>query len=139
MKKHNNPQWGDSYPADDMVREDCEVNGNGYVVCDCEQKIVAAFAVCDNSYYYEDLQGEWLNDKPYKVIKRVALTKGNLKIAQFILDWALQNFDNIKADTGSENIIVQKILEKNGFIRCGIIPRFWGTMIAYQRYLGEKS
>jgi RimJ/RimL family protein N-acetyltransferase len=134
MKNHSNPQWGDGYPDDALVRQDCD--DFGYVVCDEEQKIVACFVFEDNTDYYDNLDGKWLNDEPFMVIKRPALAAANRGLAQYILDWCFEQCRNIKADTAVENTMIQKILEHNGFLRCGTITCPWGVQIAYQKCLG---
>ena len=44
MRESGNPtQWGDVWPPDDMIREDCSPEGHGYVIADGE-RICGVFA-----------------------------------------------------------------------------------------------
>ena len=51
-----------------------------------------------------------------------------------VLDWSMEHCQSLRADTHADNKIMQHLLEKNGFTRCGVIhvadgsPRF-----AYQK------
>ena len=48
--------------------------------------------------------------------------------------WCAERCDSLRADTHADNKIMQHILEKNGFARCGIIHVADGTpRIAYQK------
>ena len=55
-------------------------------------------------------------------------------VGKAVLDWSLEHCQSLRADTHADNKIMQHLLEKNGFTRCGVIhvadgsPRF-----AYQR------
>ena len=40
-----------------------------------------------------------------------------------IINWCLEHCESLRADTHADNKIMQHILEKNGFTKCGIIPR----------------
>ena len=48
--------------------------------------------------------------------------------------------DNIRMDTHEDNKIMQHLLEKNGFIRCGTVHIFNGDpRIAYQKIIAGKE
>ena len=50
------------------------------------------------------------------------------------LDWCAKQHPNLRADTHKDNIIMQNLLTRNGFIRCGIVYVSNGTArIAYQK------
>ncbi|MDR2775994.1 MAG: GNAT family N-acetyltransferase, partial [Tannerella sp.] len=78
--------------------------------------------------------GQWLNDEPYGVIHRLAGKKNSRGIADACLQWCFERCNNIRVDTHHDNIVMQNILRKHGFIRCGIIYVGNGTpRIAFQR------
>lgn len=72
------------------------------------------------------------------VVHRIAsdgVTKG---AGTFCLNWALGKINNIKIDTHKDNVPMQKLLEKLGFVQCGIITIEDGTeRIAFQRFVGK--
>ena len=134
MKENGNPtQWGDSFPPEELIREDIRLGRN--YVCEVDGRVQAVFAlVPGEDPTYQVIQGAWLNDRPYCTIHRVA-SRGEVKgIASRILAWCLNRCGNIRIDTHDDNMPMQRVLEKNGFHKCG---RIWiedGTpRIAFQK------
>lgn len=59
-------------------------------------------------------EGKWLNDKPYATIHRIAST-GEIKgIMHIAMQFALQQYDNIRIDTHHDNMVMQHLIEKKG-------------------------
>lgn len=51
-----------------------------------------------------------------------------------VITWCLEHCESLRADTHEDNKIMQHLLEKNGFARCGIILADDGKpRIAYQK------
>lgn len=135
MVENGNPnQWKKGHPRRDMIEED--INLGRLFVCVKGEKAECVFMYeegDDPTYsYIED--GEWPNDRPYGVLHRIA-SAGNVKgIASVCLDWCYEKCRNLRADTHEDNKVMQRVLEKNGFLRCGIIYIADGTpRIAYQK------
>ena len=139
MQKTGNPtQWGSTYPSPDIIRNDIE-KGQGYLVMNEGTPCgVFAFIIGDDPTYRVIEDGGWLNDNPYGVIHRVAsdgTTKGVLAAA---LDYCEGKVTNIRIDTHHDNKIMQHLLEKRSYIKCGVIYTDDGTpRIAYQRSGGK--
>ena len=134
MREAGNPtQWGDIFPPEDLVREDIRLGRN--YVCEIDGRVQGVFAmVPGEDPTYRFILGSWLNDKPYCAVHRVA-SRGEVKgVASQVLAWALEQRGNIRIDTHDNNLPMQRVLEKNGFVKCG---RIWiedGTpRIAYQK------
>lgn len=135
MREHGNPnQWDDSYPSRELLEKDIAF-GNSYIVEDDEKNLAATFAFIkgEDPTYYGIENGAWLNHEPYGTIHRLA---GNLSchgIASGCIGWCKSQIGNLRADTHEDNKIMQHLLEKNGFVRCGIIHLANGApRIAYQ-------
>ncbi|MDO5519916.1 MAG: GNAT family N-acetyltransferase [bacterium] len=129
----NETQWGDNYPALSLITADVEA-GNSYV-CLHKDKIVGTFyfAVENDTSYGQIYNGAWKNEKEYAVVHRVAVDQKGLGVASFCLNWAYEQYPNVKIDTHKNNIAMQKTLEKNGFAYCGEIKLADGSeRIAYQ-------
>ncbi len=135
MKAAGNPnQWKDSHPERALIESDI-ANNIGYVCVD-EGKITATFVYFEGlePVYREIHQGRWLNDEPYGVVHRIASAEGKRGAASFCLNWCFEKCRNLKIDTHRDNIPMQNLLNKNGFIRCGIIYLENGDeRIAYQK------
>ncbi len=118
----NMHQWTDGYPSREVIEKDI-ASGNSYVCVDDTNDIVATFCFWqgeDPTYAYIE-GGSWLNDAPYGVVHRLA-GGGKLKgLGQYCLDWCYEHCPNIRVDTHADNIVMQSLLEKCGYLRCGII------------------
>ena len=121
MIKTGNPnQWGHFYPSDDIIKSDIR-KGLCMTVCD-ENEIHAVFALM---HYpeptYSFIEGKWLNDEDYITIHRVAGDGRIHGIVGFIADYCKKLSGNVRIDTHHDNKIMQRQLEKNGFVKCGTI------------------
>lgn len=131
----NATQWVNGYPSEELIRQ--EIEDNHSFVCIGEQGEIAGtfcFILGDDPTYRQIYEGAWLNDAPYGVIHRMATNGKQKGVADACFDWCMEQSDNIRVDTHKDNLVMQHILEKRGFRRCGIIYVKDGTeRIAYQR------
>lgn len=128
MKENGNgSQWQDGYPSKETLKED--IQANGAFVCTENEQIVGTFA-----YYYGDkiepsynqINGAWLDDKPYGVIHRISTKRGTHGVGRFCMDWAFAQCGRMRIDTHKENIPMQNLIKKCGFVYCGIITLLTG-------------
>lgn len=140
MKKNGNPgQWGDDKPDRQTIVRDIR---NGYChVIEHEGNICGVFAFLSGEEpTYRVIEGKWTNDSPYGTIHRVASDGSVRGILKECLDFCERQFRNIRIDTHEDNKIMQKLLEKYGYIKCGIIHVEDGTpRIAYQKSAAEAA
>ena len=137
QKTGNKSQWINGYPSRDIIMNDIK-SGNSYVCINDKNEIVGAFYfILDNDITYSTIyEGKWLNDKPYGVIHRIASNGKQKGIASICLEWCFKQCNNIRIDTHHDNIAMQNILIKNGFIKCGVIYVADGTpRLAFQKYI----
>lgn len=122
MAENGNPnQWGDIKPGKELVESDIE-KGISYV-CEKDGEILGVFAFIygEDPTYKIIYDGEWLNDKPYAVIHRIA-SSGKVKgTGEFCLKWALSQYPNVRIDTHRDNTVMRHLMDKLGFAYCGII------------------
>ena len=137
MSDNGNPnQWGNNNPPLSRTEEDLREN-NLYVV-EYDKDILAVFfyKYGDDPTYKIIYQGSWLNNSPYGVIHRIAVSdKARGKgIAGICFDFAYNQCKNLKIDTHKDNIPMQRALAKHGFKQCGIIHLVNGDKrIAFQK------
>ena len=138
MKSSGNVnQWVDGYPTREVLLADVR-SGNAYLLLR-ENKAVAYFAMLDGPEITYNLivEGCWLNDDSYGVLHRVASNGKAKGVFQEILLYASSHYDNIRIDTHHDNKIMQRLLEQNGFVYCGVIFLGDGSpRLAYQRIKG---
>lgn len=126
MKEHGNPnQWGPTnWPPEELIRSDI-ANGNSYV-CICGEETVGTFFYFqgkDIEPTYRTIEdGAWLDDSPYGVVHRLAGSSSVRGIGSFCLEWAFrQSGGHLRIDTHGDNLVMQKLLKKCGFVHCGTI------------------
>ena len=138
MKSSGNiNQWVDGYPSIDVLLSDIR-SGNAYLLLR-ENKAVAYFAMIDGPEPTYNLitKGSWLNDDSYGVLHRIASNGEAKGVFKEILLYASEHYSNIRIDTHHDNKIMQRLLEQNGFVYCGIIFLGDGSpRLAYQRIKG---
>jgi len=135
MTKTGNPnQWIDGYPQVELIKSDIK-NENSYLCLDENNNIIGTFCfIFGVEPTYANINGKWLNEKPYGVIHRIAVQTHTKNIGTFCLDWALEQCKNIRIDTHRDNIPMQKTLEKNNYQYCGVILWEDGSeRIAFQK------
>jgi hypothetical protein len=135
MKKNGNPnQWGDCRPSIETIKTDISRHNSFLITKDDEICGVFTFMIGRDSTYAVIENGNWLNDEPYGVIHRIASNGRCSGIMDFALNYCESQIDNIRIDTHQDNKIMQHILEKHQYIKCGIIYADDATpRIAYQK------
>ena len=134
MREHGNPtQWGDSYPSKELVISDLE-QGCLKVIVDERDAIAGVFSCfIDGDRDYDVIKdGAWLNDEPYTAIHRIASAGTHKGIFTYILEYCLTFSTNIKVDTHLQNSVMQSVLQKHGFKKCGVITADGLDFIAFQ-------
>ena len=134
MAKTGNPnQWGRTHPPVNQLKEDIRI-GRLYVVEDGSgvHGVFAYLTGEDPTYgYIED--GAWISGTPYGTIHRVA-ADGSGGVFAAVMGFALARNPHVRIDTHHENRVMQHVVEKHGFSRCGIIYLENGDpRIAYER------
>ena len=123
----NSTQWTNGYPSKALILQSIE-KGVNFLILENDE-IVAAFdfIIGDDPTYKMIENGTWLNDEKYGVIHRLASSGKARGVAQFCFEWCFSQFPNIRIDTHESNIPMQKVLEKLGYQKCGIIYIADGT------------
>ena len=126
MAETGNPsQWGPTnWPPEDLIHGDIK-DGNSYVCVSDDGTVIGTFFFTqgeDIEPTYRDISdGAWLDDGAYGVVHRIA-SDGSVKgTGQFCLKWAYDQCGHLRIDTHTENQVMQHVLTKLGFTRCGII------------------
>lgn len=128
----NPDQWGRVYPPIELIKEDIE-KGICHTICDFEgiHGVFALLTEPEPTYTHIE-GGSWLNDEPYLTVHRVAGDGKTHGIFSCIAGHCKSLSDNVRVDTHSKNLTMQRQVEKNGFVRCGIIyVRDGSPRIAY--------
>ncbi len=147
MRETGNPnQWNGSYPEEGLLLCDME-HGNSYIVEENGQVIgTFAFIKGEDPTYRVIEDGMWMKEEPYGTVHRLASATGTHGVAAACFAWCRMQCENgsgiagLRADTHADNRVMQHVLEKNGFVRCGIIHLENGDpRIAYQYVRQEQK
>lgn len=135
-------QWQDGYPTIDIIRKDIE-RGESYILI--HNGVIVATAVISfaGEVTYNHIEGSWLNDNRYAVIHRLAVRSDarNQGLATHLFDYTEQlchqnGVGNIRVDTHKDNLIMQRLLGRLGYLYCGNITLLSGAKrIALQKVL----
>lgn len=126
MAENGNPnQWGPTnWPPEELICGDIR-NGTSYVCLNDEEKVIGTFFfICGKEIeptYKVIYDGAWLDDSPYGVVHRLAGDGSEKGIGAFCLNWAMDQCGHLRVDTHGDNIVLQKLLGKLGFVHCGTI------------------
>ncbi len=139
-------QWQNGYPNVEVIKLDIE-KGGSYVV-EKNSVIGASFAVVsDGEPTYDKIYlGEWKSgneNRSYLAIHRVAISvklRGQgiaSAMIEFCADMAKrQGRNSLRIDTHRGNVVMRRMLEKNGFEFCGVIYLQSGEeRVAYEKLI----
>ena len=114
-------QWVNGYPHKEMLLED--IARKQLYLCEENGEILAVFCYFQgiDPTYVQIFDGQWLNDRPYGVIHRIAVRQQGKGIAKLCYDWALERCGDLRIDTHRDNKPMQRSLARYGFTQCGII------------------
>ena len=138
MAKTGNPtQWADGHPSADLLRE-CILAQKLFVFTDPDDfsqiRGCFYFAIENDPTYAQISEGSWLSDAPYGVIHMVASDGQVHGFLRNVLDFCEPQTSHLRIDTHHDNKIMQHVLEKNGFRKCGIIHLANGDpRLAYEK------
>lgn len=142
LKAQEIDQWQKSaYPAAADVRSDIENNVAHVLKVDGK---VAAYAAVMTGFdpAYDLIHGAWRNDShDYVTVHRMAVSTAfrGQALGQGFLTSVFETFStyqDFRVDTHPDNQIMQHILTKLGFEKCGVVM-FEGARWAYQKVLED--
>lgn len=117
----NTVQWT-GYPTKEDIRDDIH-RSVSYVV-EQEGHPVATFALVpglEPTYNFID-HGRWIDEQtPYVTVHRVAKTEGVSGIANLVFRIAKERHNHLRVDTHATNAAMRHMMDKEGFVYCGII------------------
>ena len=133
MRSNGNfSQWGNSYPSVGIIQADIKQKCL-YVVEDEAIQAVFTLIMGEDPTYLE-IDGAWLNDRSYATLHRIASRGTQKGIFKLIIEFSWSICPNLRIDTHQNNTPMRHLIEKNGFVYCGIIIVGDGTpRLAYQK------
>lgn len=133
MAQTGNPtQWPATYPGAELMQQQI-ARGVCYVLeGNARPEATFCYIPGPEPTYAEIYDGSWPDDAPYATIHRMASAGRVHGAAAICFAWCAARGLPLRADTHADNKVMQHLLEKNGFVRCGNITLADGTSrIAY--------
>lgn len=121
----NFSQWEDIDYPECLLPNDIK-NNNLYVLEDNGIHACFAFIIGEDSTYL-DIRGKWLNDNPYGTIHRLASDGAIKEVFHKVIEYCKSFNIDIRIDTHIDNKRMIHLINKEGFIRTGIIKVLDGT------------
>ena len=127
MKDCGVNQWQDGYPNRERIETDI-AEDIAYVLCDNGEICAFAAIAFTPERTYADIDGKWLNDEPYAVIHRSAVSgaRRGTGCGRRLMERAeelckTRGCKNIRIDTHRDNKSMARLLGACGYIKCGVI------------------
>lgn len=139
-------QWQNGYPSEEIILSDIELEQS--YLCELDGNICGTFAMlsCGEPTYDNIYDGHWLTgdeSQNYVAIHRVAISVSSRgsglsgKIISYAADFAKNiGRKSLRIDTHRGNLVMRRMLEKNGFRYCGVIYLESGDeRVAYEKLI----
>lgn len=131
-KNGNHSQWGKGDEPEVLIEEDIR-QGNLYVLEEAGIHAVFAFIIGEDPTYLEIEEGSWKSEEPYAAVHRVASDGTVQGVLGHVMDYCSAQVPHLRIDTHKDNKVMQHVLEKYGFVSCGIVHvRDGSPRIAYE-------
>ena len=137
-------QWQDGYPDRQVIAEDIRL-GRSYCLEQGGQLWATFVLVPEEPCYDHITEGHWLTQGAYIAIHRVAIAvaKRGQGIPGRIMDHArgyaaALGRSSLRIDTHHGNVVMRRMLEKQGFLHCGTVFLSSGApRVAYELPLDQ--
>lgn len=131
-KNGNHSQWGKGDEPEALIEEDIR-QGNLYVLEEAGIHAVFAFIIGEDPTHLEIEEGSWKSEEPYAAVHRVASDGTVQGVLGHVMDYCSAQVPHLRIDTHKDNKVMQHVLEKYGFVSCGIVHvRDGSPRIAYE-------
>lgn len=134
-------QWQDGYPNRGRIEQDV-AEGIGYVIEENDRVVAYGAVIFTGEEAYRAIDGRWLTDEEnYVVVHRMCVAEevvGHgfgrrfMEAAEQLSRGRVQSF---RVDTHADNRVMQSLLPRLGFTRCGIIYFESRHLVAFEKIL----
>lgn len=145
LKQRDINLWQDGYPDRDVLVSDIKRGIAYFLIKDDDIAGVAAIEDQGEKFYEELIEGDWSSKSQphYAIIHRVAISQrhqgeglASVFIQHLLSIAASKGLTDIRIDTHVDNVPMQHVILKNGFIQCGKLFNASHTpCVAFQRFI----
>lgn len=137
-------QWGEGYPDEAVICSDLGCGAARVLVCGDAVAGYAALIADDAGY--AGLDDIWHHGGRYAVVHRLAVADGyrgkgfgRLFFGLLEAEALGMGIDVMRVDTGSENAVMQHLLDGLGYRNAGVQQFPWGARLAYEKLLTGRG
>lgn len=132
-------QWKDGYPSVEIIESDISQGGAMVFIIDGIIEAYAFLAFGDPAY--DELPDNlWKFKGNYGVVHRLAVSdrhRGHgISSAIFRMiesEYRRENIGIVRVDTGEKNIVMRKIMARNGYSPLGLHNFIWGPRLVFEK------
>ena len=134
-------QWQHGYPNRARIEADVK-ESIGYVIEQADEVLAYGAVLFDGEPSYRTIEGAWLTEQEnYVVVHRMCVAEKVLGqgfgryFMQAVERLACGRVSSFRVDTHADNRVMQSLLPRLGFTRCGIIYFESRHLIAFEKIL----
>lgn len=134
-------QWQDGYPNRGRIEQDV-AEGIGYVIEEADRVVAYGAVIFTGEDAYRAIEGRWLSEEEnYVVVHRMCVAeevvgqgfgRRFMEAAEQLSRGRVRSF---RVDTHADNRVMQSLLPRLGFTRCGIIYFESRHLVAFEKIL----
>ena len=130
-------QWTEEYPSPALIERDIHEGGGWLFLLD-DEPAGYMYLTFEGDPAYLPPECAWRKDVPYVAVHRIAFARRfagrglSCSVFEAIRNLCRERgISCIRIDTDSKNQRMQHVLEKNGFVRCGVVMFEGDAKLAY--------
>ena len=120
-------QWQDGYPNRGRIEQDV-AEGIGYVIEEADRVVAYGAVIFTGEEAYRAIDGRWLTDEEnYVVVHRMCIAEEVVghgfgrRFMEAAEQFSRGRVQSFRVDTHADNRVMQSLLPRLGFTRCGTI------------------
>lgn len=131
-------QWEDGYPGRNVIESDIE--GDRAYLLKNDDKVLAYSVLAIGDRAYDCLANRWRYTGRYGVVHRIGVAPefrgkniSSALFSEYERVYRELGINIIRIDTGTENRIMQHLMDKFGYESRGVMMFEWGERIGYEK------
>lgn len=127
LKEQGVDQWQDGYPNQGRIEQDL-AEGIGYVIEENDRVVAYGAVIFTGEEAYRTIEGAWLTEEEnYVVVHRMCVADAVMgqgfgrRFMEAVEQLSRGRVRSFRVDTHADNRVMQSLLPRLGFTRCGTI------------------
>ena len=141
LKRMGVDQWQHGYPNRARIVQDV-ADGVGYVIEEEDRVVAYGAVIFTGEEAYRAIEGRWLTEEEnYVVVHRMCVAEEVVgrgfgrRVMEAVEEMARGRVQSFRVDTHADNRVMQALLPRLGFTRCGIIYFESRRLVAFEKII----